>query len=263
MYKLKNSQNHYSIFKKKKTFLYKFVSLDTSSDASKFKSLENESLWFDVAKNLNDPFELVNVDIDRNILKNNPNLVSTYLEIENKINSLKPYIKLTSFTTNMEKNICMWGYYTNSCKGFCLKFELINNKKPKYNISKIQYKTDIQKIDQIALIAFDRFSKILNYYFGSTLQQAILINDLISELSCYKGKSWKHEKEYRGLCLDNFGSSGINIKFKDLNLKLVGIYAGPSCSQKDYDELKRIATKIGITNFKKLKTDDKEYKVID
>ena len=261
MIKTVNEKDHYAILKKKETILYKFISLGTVKDIDKLVCLKNECLWFDVAKNQNDPFELVNVRINKNILKNDENIYDAFDKIEKKIEILKPCIKLTSFTTNMVENICMWSYYTNCYKGFCLKFKLIDYKKPKYKISKIKYKKEIQGIDEEALQAFSRMSRLATYNFGSNLQQADLINDLISELSCYKGDSWKHEKEYRGLCLDDLNIEGTSISFKDLNLELVGIYAGPYCGCSHLTELENIANTLKV-KFEKLECDTKNYKLI-
>ena len=254
--------NHYKglIEKRKLPKLFKFYSLETDKDLEKLTTLEKECIWMDVANKQNDPFELANVAIDNNILMNNQKYQFLFDEIRRTIDNNKQNIKIASFTRLMSYNISMWGYYANCCKGFCCEFEFIDKSKNTRNsIMPITYDKEINKIENNFLKAYERFYKIINYGFGNVIQQSDLILDLIYDLSCYKGLSWKHEKEYRALYIGDY-PKGEEIPFSDLNIKLKAIYAGPKCNKINISTLKLIAAKLNAS-FYEMEIDEEEYKL--
>ena len=86
-----------------------------------------------------------------------------------------------------------------------------------------------------------------------------LYDNLIKELSLYKGESWKHEKEYRLLYITDEFKNGGEVPFSELNIKPVNIYVGLKCSKNNKYKLQKIANEMKV-NFNEIHCSTTEYK---
>ncbi|MDD6469153.1 MAG: DUF2971 domain-containing protein [Bacilli bacterium] len=248
--------------------LYKFYSLgsDDKMDLIKLKTLKENKIWVDLFKNKNDPFEMINFNINEETVKDNKNkngeliidkqtLVTIY---QKNLDFYKNSLKFASFTQTMETNIAMWAYYANNHKGFCCMFDIIDTSSyGMINIKPIFYESSILKlssgfvnhliVDRLnSLIADDRETKIRSL----TNWEAIKIFG-----SC-KDPSWSHEREYRIFYIKEGNDEGETVDAKTLNIELKAIYIGLNCSKKNEEELINISEALNVPIYKMNKSVD-------
>lgn len=257
--------DHYSGLRNSETpeRVFKFYSLGTGrkNDKRKLKTLARGNIWVDVCNHQNDPFEFINVDIDDSINTDDEDILKLYNNLKSKLEKIKPKLKLSSFTRLMDTNISMRAYYTNNFRGFCCEFNAFKNPNSKTISKPIEYQTKIKKIDQNALNTLKRIISLKNYKFLNFELYEDLFDNVIKELSFYKGKTWEHEQEYRAIYKSQIEKIGEEVSFSDLNVELVAIYIGLNCSKKNTKKLYKIASKLNVKIYQ-IDKDKNEYKLI-
>lgn len=121
-----------------KIFRYITISGDENENNKRFKTLENNELWFSRADCLNDPFEGYNLyysegfpfdaGLGESNLKSRKERWAKYTEQARK------NFFICSFSQD-NRIAPMWAHYTGSHKGFCVEYELVD----KSNFYQVQY----------------------------------------------------------------------------------------------------------------------------
>lgn len=78
--------------------LYKFYSLGDGKDDLKLKTLKNNQIWVDLFSNQNDPFEMINLNIDESSIKEKFNKIGNL--VASKSISKEGYQKYLDFYKN-------------------------------------------------------------------------------------------------------------------------------------------------------------------
>lgn len=126
--------------------LIKFIWLDGSeTDEKKFKTLEDEKIWFSAKRFLNDPYEFKGLIIDRQKFKT-AGYSDDIIESFEKMIDLNEF-GITCFSANATDYLPMWAYYTNNHKGFCVEYELTE----KTYVHEVLYETERIKIASLLM----------------------------------------------------------------------------------------------------------------
>ncbi len=248
--------------------LFKFFSLETLKDEIKLKTLEEDKVWVELFKNQNDPFEMINLDINEETVKSKYNkdgeliidektLTSSY---QKHMDYYKKTIKTASFCDVMETNISMWAYYTNNHQGFCCEYETISKDVDKMMpLRPVLYENKMAKVKSsfAEKLAISGLNTLL--MDNKEIKMQIFNNlEYIKLLASCKDLSWEHEHEYRAFLFGDNNDKGQAVKSCELNLKLKAIYAGIKCSVKNKERLKSIAKKLNI-EFYEMEISTKNY----
>lgn len=128
-------------------------------------NLKNQRIKISRFSELNDPFELLAIDI------RNRDLRAGIRARKNLVNNKEGLI---SFSKEW-RNPVLWSHYGDKHKGLCLSFEIPDDK-----LTEVEYSSGMKK---------------LNIHAKETTQD--VINKTLNELRYTKFKDWEYEKEYR------------------------------------------------------------------
>ena len=224
--------------------IFKYVALFDSDveNNKRFRTLENDEVWFSSADCLNDSFEGYNAyyskdfPLDVGVGESN---------IERRIENWKKYIEYTrknflicSFSTD-NRIAPMWAHYTGNGRGFCIEYELINP----INFFQVQYWSS--KYD----VCFDMERLQKEYFWGELSSEEFIqtITNLQRIWCSMKGRDWEYEREIRAIIYDETNTEkGLNKKAVKVGIKIKGIYIGFNCSEDDEKRLVEIANKLKI-----------------
>jgi len=236
--------------------LFKFFSLGRCKkmNSRKLTTLKENKIWVDLFSNQNDPFEMVNLDIDKTSVKGKKDRLGN--ELLNEDGAFSAYkrfmdyykntLKTASFSAELETNISMWAYYTNNHEGFCCEYEVLDRSKEAMEIIKpVLYSKRIKKT-----LALDVERWIADSYNAKTPFEAILSQrnktEEIKGIASSKHVSWGNEKEFRAFYEGEDNGSGEAVFCSVLNLKIKAIYAGIKCKEKYKRKLQRIAKSLKV-----------------
>jgi hypothetical protein len=216
-------------------------------------NLINSQLYFNSAKNFNDPFDLSpffyvdgtygelkesirNTITNEKCLKKKADRRSFELIKQQRLYSMsgrKAGVKRTMdrmmqigvccFTTNSPDTILMWSHYGDNHTGICLEFEFLDN---------IYLDGDT-----------DSFIPPLSVTYSNNLPKLNLLNYTIDDLLyCLRTKSteWKYENEYRTLLRNYIGT----ISYSPYLLKAV--ISGCKMHNNEFEELNKTIKKMKI-----------------
>lgn len=248
--------------------LFKFYSLGNGIDEIKLNTLKENKIWVELFKNQNDPFEMINLDIDVNtvepkhlasgeILIDKEHLASSY---QNHMNHYKNTIKTASFCDVMVTNISMWAYYTNNHQGFCCEYEPISRDldamKP---LRPVLYEKDTvqTKATFVEHLVISGMNSLIDDSKQAQYQQLYNL-ELIKMLASCKDISWEHEREFRALYFGEESGCGETVMCSELNVRLKAIYSGIRCSEENKLKLRTIAENLGV-EFHEMKASPTDY----
>ena len=175
-------------------FKYRFINKNL------IDSLVNESLYFALPSNLNDPFDC-RIDIRKSANFAASKVSGMKREILRKISTLDDYgdeiqrrmmkIGVCSFSLNLEESL-LWSHYADEHRGVCLTYEftenfLLDKANEVVGVSEIEYGENalsdwmIENIpDQIEDVFYDDFT-----------------TELLKRVLIVKGNGWRYEDECR------------------------------------------------------------------
>ncbi|MDE5889166.1 MAG: DUF2971 domain-containing protein [Bacilli bacterium] len=114
------------------------ISEDEDENVKRFKTLENNELWFLRSDCLNDPFEGYNLFYSENFPSD---AGLRKFNIKNRIEGWARYAEqarkkffICSFSKD-NRIAPMWAHYTGNHQGFCIEYELVD----KTNFYEVQY----------------------------------------------------------------------------------------------------------------------------
>lgn len=224
--------------------LYRYISIGENKDENnkRFKTLEDNELWFSRADCLNDPFEGYNLYYSEEFPFD---AVTGESNIKNRKESWAKYTEqarknffICSFSQD-NKITPMWAHYSGNHKGFCIEYELVD----KSNFYKVQYWAS--KFDVV--LDIERLQE--NYFWGDLTQEECFktLKDLHKYWCSIKGVDWEYEREVRAIInIEDNDICGLNKKIDEIGLIIKGIYIGANCSEDSKDRLTAIAKKLNV-----------------
>ncbi|QQA75157.1 DUF2971 domain-containing protein [Pectobacterium parmentieri] len=149
---------------------------------------------------LNDPFELLGVDLSNRIDR------KKFREIKEKVNNEKGLICLS----DNWKSPVMWGHYADKHRGIALGFDIDEK-----IVKKVNYSNNLHKINSMA----DKID---------------ITNEFIENLMTTKFSSWAYENEKRIFIKlsNNKNEGGLFFEPFSEKIKLKNVILGPNCSCK-------------------------------
>lgn len=251
--------------------LFKFYSLGNSLDKAKLDTLSENKIWVELFKNQNDPFEMINLDIDEStaepkysedgiLLVSKENMTAI---CQRHMNCYKEAIKTASFCDTMATNISMWAYYSNNHQGFCCEYEPINrdldSMKP---LRPVLYEKGVSqtKASFVERLIASGLNALVDDSRSAQFQQIYNL-EMIKLLASCKDESWAHEREYRAFYFGKRNGAGEAVKCSDINLKLKAIYAGIKCNEENKNKLRKIAEELGA-DFHEMRTSLTDYLLV-
>ena len=252
--------------------LFKFYSLGNDIVQIKLQTLRQNEIRVDLFKNQNDPFEMINLDIDETavnpiyskdgiLIIGKDKLIELY---KKHMNHYKNTIKTASFCDVMATNISMWAYYTNNHQGFCCEYEPISrdldSMKP---LRPVLYEKSVSqaKASFVEHLIVSGLNTLIDDSEEAQYQQICNL-EMIKLLASCKDQSWAHEREYRALYFGKENGVGEVVKCTDLNIKLKAIYSGIRCSEKNKKILRKIAEELNV-DFHEMKSSPTDYLLIE
>lgn len=245
--------------------LYKFYSLETHKD-DKLKTLRENKIWVQTFKNQNDPFEMINLLVEKGsakdkYTKNGALLADKKMVINSDQKWLDIYrnsLKFVSFTQTMETNISMWAYYASNHKGFCCEYEIVDfSPMAMRTIKPVLYMKGMHKVTS-GFVEYLR-SDPLNSAFVPRKEMEIrnlTREECIKILASCKDPSWSHEKEYRAFYEYDDSLDGESVDCSILNLRIKAIYLGIEISKDNESELIKISQKLNVPIYRMLISED-------
>ena len=230
------------------SLLTKFYPLGDDDNKNKLTldTLEKNELWFSAPKKFNDPYEFHGVYFDKKKLKDAgyPDYaVKGYADaFDNKSAGV------CCFTENDYNYLPMWAYYTNNYQGYCVEYAV---RRPDL-FYPVVYE---DKRIPIASLVFQWRDAIRN---GDVVKGEFL-REVLKFGLYFKDKTWEHEREYRMLCPIDEGSDGAGLSCDIIGLKPVKIITGYNCTDANFQELSRIARRLGLKKIYKAKLSDDQF----
>lgn len=155
-----------------------------------YKNLEASELYFNVARQFNDPFD------------SNPSFVMAYenghsCELTKWVSCKNPcnnkHIGITSLTRE-DLNVLMWSYYASSHSGVCMGFDVDKKTVSDFFMRNYSYKISLEKV------SYSKSIKRPNIGISDgeciSAEKKLAKKDFIKLIKT-KNKIWKHEKEWR------------------------------------------------------------------
>lgn len=241
------------------TRLIKFISLNEidAENEKKLQTLRNRKIWFSAISELNDPYELQGMFIDRQTLHKRGFPDEVIHKFEKLLHTLCTKWALVSLSANKTDYLPMWAYYSNNSRGFCIEYEVV---KPDV-ISQVWYEEKRIPIASIITSVYAEYHKLvetsqennpeLDFYLTVLKQQFFL-----------KHLSWVSENEYRIIYPISTGK-GILVKEADVGLRVTRIIAGINCSKAHRVQLNEISNAIGCGNISTLHISETDYTLIE
>lgn len=200
--------------------LYYFTSYKNAVD-----NLKNQHIKISLLKDVNDPYEVSALRVDR---ENKKNLVSTELLFSEK------NIGLICFSSNYDCPL-MWAHYAEKHSGVCLVLEINKNE-----VFKVKYSKKLLIFNNCRNLGLDDATRIVSTKY-------------------YK---WRYEKEYR--IYVEYGLSKLKGRhyFESFseNIKLIEVILGYKCVKKITKEMKWYPIfKANLTNNFKIIKKPEEY----
>lgn len=226
--------------------LYKFIPLfdEKCEDKKRLDAFENGQIWFSSNELLNDPYENSGFYMDDSIFlkygfQKDVIIAARKLLMESWLSA--------SFTTNDYNNLPMWSHYANNYKGICIEYNVIDKSK----IHKVGYHDERIDISEFYAFLLSESSKMLGSIDYARLNHDNMMKyaAVISSNAFYKHTSWNYEQEYRIVQEKLDAETGRLILCDDIGLKPHKVFCGVGCNQRNKNELKRIAKKIGCGYF--------------
>ncbi|MCR4615479.1 MAG: DUF2971 domain-containing protein [Clostridiales bacterium] len=216
-------------------YLFKYYSLSEDSnnslDFKKLNTLRNNSNWFDLHNNQNDPLDMKMAYVCRDC---SPNATESQLKVATELmKTLSDSMLLCSFLDSDQFNLPMWFAYSNNHKGYCIKYK-INKKQIFWKVLYNEYRMPVLSIPLNLLHEMKKSDEIGSE--TALLKQYRYIMHLILNT---KHSSWKHENEYR-ILYPNEKGRGQNISNNLLGLIPTELYVGLNCISEYKNDLKII-----------------------
>lgn len=176
---------------------------------------------------------------------------SVYTKI---VNYLRESTKIACFSMNIKETL-MWSYYANSHKGFALEYNF-NDLTSKVSLSKGKHKNTTYSLYPVVYTdqRYDA-TDFAEYFLSKDIldklpivgNSGIKLPDklVFQKASTYKGRCWKHEKEWR-MILNTHPDSNSNW----VRCKPTSIYLGANIEERYESTLIQQAKKLGISIFK-------------
>jgi hypothetical protein len=213
----------------------------------KIKSIENKEFWMSTRDNLNDPFELKSLYINKEKINKYNYPVKI---IQKLIKSYQEGVLIGCFTTNLENNMPMWAHYANNHKGFCIGYTI---KKPKFFFP-ISYEGERAPANVVYMNCINLITKeIKGTISNDEKEQLELYQSLLFHNTIIKHISWDYENEYRLLFPKLEASRLVNVNEKGglipnsvLGIEINAIYIGMSCSDIYKEKLIKMGKKLEV-----------------
>lgn len=219
---------------------------DTSKDKQRLDTLEANKIWFSAPSHFNDPYEFRGLYFNKKKLKDAgypEDIAQKYADsFDNKSAGV------CCFTDHDYNYLPMWAYYTNNYHGFCVEYAVTR----KDLFYPVVYE---DKRVAVASLVFDWLTAKRN----SDIAKGEILDEVLKLGLYLKDKTWEHEKEFRTFCAIKDGSDGVTLSADLIGLKPVSIIAGYNCTDKNFQELSRIAKKLGLKKIYKAKISDDQF----
>lgn len=199
-----------------------------TSHEHSISNILNKRIKVSLFDDMNDPFELLSVDMRNRDERKVWNTFKEYFTKE---------LGIVCFSSNWN-NPVMWSHYADKHKGVCLGFDVSDE-----ILKEVKY-TDKRKRVQI----------------GKSLSDHKITSMILKEATEYKFKDWKYESEYRGLVpLQDMESNGLYFVEYSQDIILREIFIGAKNNLKpadfkeylnEYDsKVKVIKTRLAFKSF--------------
>lgn len=226
------------------SMIYKYVSLNDDKDLNnkKFTALGNNKIWLSTYNNLNDPYELKSLYLNKKVLEEYKWPIDM---LEDVMEQIRKSFLIGSFTRSVTDNMPMWAHYANNHRGFCIKYK-INNAQYLYKVSYESNRVAIASIITHFIHSIDKVEN--NTPIGNTDYKYCKI---IQHVPTIKHKSWKYEDEYR-IIFPNFKRDAIGRLCKNdkLGILIDSIYVGSNCCDYNIQKLKYIGKTLNCKVYK-------------
>ena len=187
------------------------------------EDIKHKRLKISRLEDLNDPFELLSLELSEKPLRD------AFLKVKEQLNKTRGIL---CFSEDWH-NPVMWSHYAEKHKGLCLEFEISNELLAKINYSQIRLKKEMEGL----------------FHSQSDVQESAMDRILTTKFA-----HWKYERERRIFVgLDMADSDGHYYADFSEQLKLVGVIAGPrsTISRKDLNDVLELAQiKSSVKSFK-------------
>ncbi len=201
-------------------YLYRYKSLDGESFLYTLDIILNNRLYTPLAEELNDPCEGFFVGVNEFF----PGLIES---------EKKRMARILSFSESYNNN-SLWAHYTNGFRGICLEFDaqkMQDELSFESGLEQVKYRDSVPKLTLPG-------SKYIDKYL-------------------FKGKEWRHEKEWRLITSEN------NKYFYFKDHFLTSVFFGPRID-KNIEKIiiKLLKEKKSIPRIKRMGFSSKSYKMI-
>lgn len=221
--------------------LYKYCRFpcDKTQRQERMSQLKHEKIWFSARKQLNDPFEFMNVTLNNCTKEVKEYYVETVRE------------KGICCLTKNKTNELMWAHYADAYRGYCIEFK-VESKSFIFPVFYTNAQLDLSYEYNYFYETKSNFQDIVNSrkeinYFKNLFKLKLLYR--------IKKECWKYEEEYRIFSTEAIADSsrGKLHESKLYGLKISGIIAGPFCLPKNIAELKKCIHYINVMRISDLK----------
>lgn len=171
---------------------YHFISSKYGLENIKHKRLKISRL-----EDLNDPFELLSLELSEKQLR------EAFVRVKEQLNRTRGIL---CFSEDWH-NPVMWSHYAEKHKGLCLEFEISNELLAKINYSQSRLKKEMEGL----------------FHSQSDVRESAMDRILTTKFA-----HWKYERERRVFAgLDSIDNDGYYYADFSEQLKLVGVIVGP------------------------------------
>ena len=170
-----------------------------SSEKYMLDDLDNKHVKISLLNDLNDPFELLSVDLPKREYR------AAFNRLKNQLNKTRGVI---CFSTQWE-NPVLWSHYADKHKGICLGFEIPDDMIAKVDYTGKRLVVDIERLLESGKLNEEKMLKILTTKF----------------------EDWHYESEYRIFVNLSEKDSYTGLYFKDFgkDLELREVIIGARC----------------------------------
>ncbi len=242
------------------TKLIQFISLNenTQKNERKFKTLENEQLWFSSVELLNDPYEFKCMYVDEQKLKgaNYPDLLISQFNTFMSEGLHKWAVACLS--ANSFDCLPMWAYYTNNYEGFCVEYDVV---KPDA-VYKVGYEPARIPIASIIANFCSEFHKMIECG-QKTNPEVEFYATLMKQQFFLKHMSWSHENEYRIIYPLPPQKNGILVPIDNVGLKTSKVVAGLNCKKENVERLSDISNYLKCGDIKRIRISSNNYTLLE
>lgn len=195
------------------------------------ENLEKQRLKVSRFADLNDPFELLSVELEKNVRR----------KFKQWKKGFNEKYGVLCFSRSW-KNPVLWSHYADKHKGICLGFDVPDNllKEVKYELRRLSIK------------------------IGKDGEKGIIDEDIIENLLCTKFRQWNYENEERIIVPLSKAYQENDLYFVcfDDNLKLKEVVVGAQCNTKKAELEKLILANLKDVEFIKARLAFKTFRVV-